>query len=180
VRLEAPDEVVDPIRAALDSGHALELTYLGAARDEVTERMVDPAEVVVIDGYAYLRAWCRQAAGMRLFRLDRILQLRVSAQAAQAPRDAPGQVEPMAATLAATGRTVVVDVPAGSTLTDRHPVLRRWQLPDGGTRAELPVGDYSWARRLVLGGAGEVILREPTWLADTVVEDAARALSALG
>lgn len=177
VRLEAPDEVVDPIRAALGIGRALELTYLGGGRDEVTERVVDPAEVVVIDGYAYLRAWCRNAQGMRLFRLDRVLQLRVSEQTASDRPDAPGQVEPMAATLATTGRTVVVDVPAGSAITERHPVLRRWQLADGGTRAELPVGDYAWARRLVLGGAGEVILREPAWLAESVVEDASQALA---
>ena len=179
VRLEAPDEVVDPIRAALDTGRALELTYLGGSRDEVTERVVDPAEVVVIDGYAYLRAWCRSAQGTRLFRLDRVLQLRVSEQPAGDRPDTPGQVEPMAATLATTGRTVVVDVPAGSGITERHPVLRRWQLADGGTRAELPVGDYAWARRLVLGGAGEVVLREPAWLAEAVVEDAARALADL-
>lgn len=177
VRVDLPDDVVDPIEAARAGGRALELTYLGAVRDEVTERVVDPVAVVVIDGYAYLRAYCRRAEGMRLFRLDRILQARVSPQAGQPVTEAAAEVEPMAVTLASTGRSVVVDVAAGSTLLDRHPTTRRWALPDGWVRAELPVGDYAWAEQLVLGGAGQVVLREPGWLSRRIVADARAARS---
>ena len=174
VRVDLPDDVVEQVDAALAAGRSLHLTYLGAVRDEVTERIVDPVGVVVVDGYAYLRAHCRTAGGMRLFRLDRILDLALGTEAAQPVSDADADVEPMAVALAATGRRVVVDLPAGSTLLDRHPVLRSWSLPGGGVRAELPVGDFGWARRLVLGSAGQVVLREPAWLVDQV-RDAARA-----
>ena len=75
----------------------------------------------------------------------------------------------MAVALGSTGKRVLVDLPAGSPVLERHPVSRRWSLPEGGVRAELPVGDYVWARRLVLGSAGTVVLREPQWLVDEVV-----------
>lgn len=171
VRVDLPDEVVTAVDAARTGGRALELTYLGAVRDEVTERVVDPVGIVVVDGYAYLRAWCRRAEGLRLFRADRILDLRVSAEPARPIPPGAEQVEPMAVTLAATGRRVVVDLPADARLLDRHPWLHRWPRADGGVRAELPVGDYGWARSVVLAAAGQVVLREPVWLVDQILAD---------
>jgi proteasome accessory factor C len=179
VRVDVPEEVAEQVQAALAAGRTLNLTYLGAVRDEVTERVVDPVGVVIVDGYAYVRAHCRSAGGMRLFRADRILDLSVGSEPARPVSGAEAAVEPMAVALAATGHRIVVDLPAGSPILDRHPVLRRWPLPDGGTRAELPVGDFGWARRLVLGSAGQVVLREPAWLVEQVVQTARTARSAL-
>jgi proteasome accessory factor C len=180
VRVDLPEELVATVDAALAGERALELTYLGAVRDQVTERVVDPIDIVVVDGFGYLRAYCRTAQGLRLFRLDRMLDLRLSVEPARPVPDAPAAVEPMSVALAATGRRVVVDVPAGSPVLDRHPVRRRWTLPDGRVRAELPVGEYDWARRLVLSSAGQVVLREPAWLAEQVLEAASAARARLG
>ena len=176
VRVDLPDEVVGPVEQALAADRAVELTYLGAVRDEVTHRIVDPLGVVVVDGYGYVRGYCRSAGGLRMFRVDRIRGIEVSALPARTV-ELPDEVEPMAVALGSTGRMVVVDVPEGSPLLDRHPVTRRWALPDGSVRAELPVGDFAWARRLVLGSAGEVVLREPDWLVAEVL-DAARVARA--
>ncbi|HEX6888041.1 MAG TPA: WYL domain-containing protein [Candidatus Nanopelagicales bacterium] len=180
VRVDLPEDLVATVDAALARGRALELTYLGAVRDQVTERVVDPIDLVVVDGFGYLRAHCRTAEGLRLFRLDRMLDLRLSADAARPVAAAPASVEPMAVALSATGRRVVVDLPPGSPVLDRHPITRRWTLPEGWIRAELPVGDYAWARRLVLGAAGQVVLREPDWLAEQVLEAALAARHQLG
>ena len=72
----APDIAEDPIaatvRAALADKTALRLTYYSASRDAVSERIVDPVRIVLVDNYSYLQAWCRQAEGVRLFRFDRI------------------------------------------------------------------------------------------------------------
>jgi proteasome accessory factor C len=48
------------------------MRYYSASRDETGERTVDPVRLFEADGRNYLEAWCRQAEGMRLFRLDRI------------------------------------------------------------------------------------------------------------
>ncbi len=174
VRVDLPADVVGPVETALADGRAVELTYLGAVRDEVTERIVDPLGVVVVDGYGYLRGYCRSAGGLRMFRVDRIQAIAVSGLPART-LEVPGEVEPMAVALGSTGRVVRVDVPPGAALLDRHPVSRRWALPDGRVRAELPVGDFAWARHLVLGSAGTVVLREPEWLVEEVVGSARAA-----
>ncbi|MGB8021848.1 MAG: WYL domain-containing protein, partial [Candidatus Nanopelagicales bacterium] len=174
VRVDLPGDVVGAVEAALAAGRAIDLTYLGAVRDQITERTVDPVALVVVDGYPYLRAHCRLADSPRLFRLDRVLAAHVSPESARTvgnPADAG--VEPMAVVLAESGRRVVIDLsPAGRHLLDRHPTTRTWSLPDGWIRAEMPVGDYEWARRLVLGSAGTAVLREPAWLAEQVLAEA--------
>jgi predicted DNA-binding transcriptional regulator YafY len=108
-----------------------------------------------------------------MFRVDRIQAITVSREPAREVQDT-GEVAPMAVTLGSTGRSVVVDLPEGSAVLERHPVSRRWALPEGLVRAELPVGDHRWARRLILASAGTVVLREPQWLVDEVLA-AARA-----
>ena len=168
VRVDLPSAVLDPVEQALATDRAVDVTYLGAVRDEVTQRVVDPLGVVVVDGYGYLRGYCRSAGGLRMFRVDRILDIDVSTEPARAVEGVE-EVAPMAVALGSTGRRVVVDLPDGSPVLDRHPVSRRWSLPGGAVRAELPVGDYVWARRLVLGSAGTVVLREPQWLVDEIL-----------
>ncbi len=170
VRVDLPDEVVGQVAAALAQGRALDLTYLGAVRDEVTRRIVDPLGVVVVDGFGYLRGYCRSAGGLRLFRVDRIQALGVSAEPAR-PVDETPEVTPMAERLGRSGHHIIVDVANAELLTDRYPVTRRWSLAGGGVRAELPVGDLAWARRLILGSAGDVVLREPAALVADVIEE---------
>jgi proteasome accessory factor C len=72
VRLPANAERLDAIGAAVEGGHALRMTYYTAARDETTERVVDPLRVLMVGGKAYLEAWCRRAEATRMFRVDRI------------------------------------------------------------------------------------------------------------
>ena len=94
------------IRHVVERRHALRITYYTATRDETSERVVDPMRVLIVDGRAYLEAWCRQAEAVRLFRVDRIDALHRArragrAAAAGAPqrpvrRRLPGQPRPAA------------------------------------------------------------------------------------
>lgn len=69
---EAVGRVRSTVRAALDHGRALRIRYYTASRDETSDRTVDPMRMLLADGRSYLEAWCREAEGVRLFRLDRI------------------------------------------------------------------------------------------------------------
>ena len=57
---------------ATDAGRAVEIDYLSGSRDELTTRVVEPVQVVTIDGHWYLDAYCHRAGDMRRFRVDRI------------------------------------------------------------------------------------------------------------
>ncbi len=65
-------EILAVVHRGLAEQRRLHLSYYVPARDETTERDVDPMRVSVVEGRSYLEGWCRLADAVRLFRLDRI------------------------------------------------------------------------------------------------------------
>ncbi|MBI3688183.1 MAG: WYL domain-containing protein [Actinobacteria bacterium] len=180
VRVEAREQTLAIVQQALGEGRALHLRYYSASRDESAERDVDPMRLLLVDGRSYLEAWCRHAEGTRLFRLDRIDEVRVLAEPAQPPPDAaprdltaglyqPAPEHPeVILRLAAAGRWVA----------DYYPCEKVRELDDGRLEITLRVADTDWVRRLVLrlGGAAEVLA--PPSLVGEVRAEAAEALAA--
>jgi predicted DNA-binding transcriptional regulator YafY len=163
---------------ALARDRRLHISYYVPGRDEATERDVDPMRLLVVEGRSYLEGWCRRASAVRLFRLDRILAIRVL----DVPRDVPDGAEP-------------VDVDGGlfrPSPQDVHVVLElasggRWvaeyfpceqveELADGWLRIRLRTPDTEMVRRLALrlGEDGRVV--SPDELARQVAADASMAL----
>jgi predicted DNA-binding transcriptional regulator YafY len=64
------------VRSAAEQGRTVEIDYLSGSRDELTTRVVDPVQVITIDGHWYLDGWCHRAGDMRRFRVDRINAVR--------------------------------------------------------------------------------------------------------
>jgi proteasome accessory factor C len=60
------------VRAATEAGRSIEIEYLSGSRDELTTRVVDPVQVITIDGHWYLDGFCHRAGDTRRFRVDRI------------------------------------------------------------------------------------------------------------
>jgi proteasome accessory factor C len=73
--VDAPSFLGD-VRAATEAGRSIEIDYLSASRDELTTRVVDPVQVITIDGHWYLDGWCHRAGDIRRFRVDRINAVR--------------------------------------------------------------------------------------------------------
>ena len=179
VRVERSDRNLVQIRRALDTGRALHLSYYVAARDERTERDVDPVQLHSVEGRWYLQAWCRLSEGMRLFRLDRIDALRVLSEpsrppASAVPRDlSEGVYQPAPEHPLVTLRLA----PVAGWVADYYPCESVRRLPDGGLVATLRVADPTWVRRLVLGFGAAAQVLDPPWLADQVRDEARAALA---
>jgi proteasome accessory factor C len=183
VRMPAHEAEVSRLRAtltgAVQSRRQVRLGYYVPARDEATERTVDPLRVVTAEGNTYLEAWCHQAEGQRLFRLDRVSSAEVLGTAVDEhpdvePRDlAAGLFQPSADDTLATLRLR----PQARWVAEYYPVETVTELDDGGLRVTLRAGDSEWLTRLVLrlGGAAEV--ETPTELAQTVRRAATDALA---
>ncbi|MBB5030738.1 helix-turn-helix transcriptional regulator [Prosthecobacter vanneervenii] len=62
------------VQRAMAEGRVLRLDYLGAARGEPTERLVEPRGLVFYMDHWHLIAWCRLREDMRDFRVDRIVR----------------------------------------------------------------------------------------------------------
>jgi proteasome accessory factor C len=168
------------LRAALADGRRVHLRYYVPGRDEATERDVDPMRLLVAEGRTYLEGWCRRAEGVRLFRLDRVLDLRVLDVDADVPGDAePVDVDAGLFRPSSADVVVVLDVSAAARwVAEYYPAESVADLDDGWLRVTLRTPDTGWVRRLALrlGDDGRVV--SPAALA-TEVRDAATAALAL-
>ena len=172
-------ETLAVVHRGLAEKRRLHLSYYVPARDETTERDVDPMRVSVVEGRSYLEGWCRLAEAVRLFRLDRI----TAASVLDAPADPPADAQPrdLDAGLFQAGPSdmrVVLEVgPAGRWVSEYYPCESVVPLPDGGARLELRTPDTRWVRRLALrlGNQGRVV--EPPDLVEAVTADAKAAVA---
>jgi proteasome accessory factor C len=173
VRVEVRERTLAVVQQGLDAHRALRLRYYTAGRDETTDRTVDPMRLLLVDGRTYLEAWCRRVEGTRMFRLDRIDEVRVLDEPARPPAEAaprdlaaglyqPGPDHPeVTLRLAAASRWVA----------DYYPCEKVRELPDGRTEVTLRVADTGWVRRLMLRlGGGAEVLAPPSLLAEVRAE----------
>lgn len=179
VELDHNERLLPVLQRAVDDARALQLRYYSASRDETGQRTVDPLRLFEADGRSYLEAWCRQAEGLRVFRVDRmddvvVLDEPASVPAGVQPRDlSEGVFQPASAHLLVGLRVG----PAYAWVADYYPAED--VSTDGEQlRVELRVADPGWVRGLVLGSAGQVEVLAPDWLAEAVRAEAERALDA--
>lgn len=74
---DAEDALLDQLRAAASERREIEMTYYSYGRDQRSVRTVAPWRVFADAGSWYLHAWCHQAQGERVFRVDRVERLQV-------------------------------------------------------------------------------------------------------
>jgi proteasome accessory factor C len=177
VRLPANAERLDRLRAAVEGGHALRLTYYTAARDETTERVVDPMRMLMVGGKAYLEAWCRRAEGTRLFRVDRIDAYSELDEPSAPPVEAvPHDVSAGVFRPGPELQLVTLRIGRGSRwITEYYPVeeVRR----DGDEWVvTMRVTDLGWAQRLLLGLGPDVVVVGPPELVERIRAQATAAL----
>lgn len=73
VDLGTPEaQVLDVLRRSAREGTEIEIRYYSANQDSVAQRKIAPWRVFAQNGAWYVVAWCSQAEGERIFRLDRI------------------------------------------------------------------------------------------------------------
>ncbi len=168
------------VRAALDQGRRLRITYVVAARDEATERDVDPMRVTTQDGHWYLQGWCHRADDVRLFRLDRVEELAVlDVQGIPPPQARPRELSPGVYVPADDDALVELELaPAAHWVADYYPHEGVTEGPVGTSTIRLRVADPGWLRRLLWRLGGQARLVSPAFLARDVLDGARRALDA--
>ena len=177
VRLPANAERLDRLRAAVDSGHALHLTYYTATRDETTERVVDPMRMLMVGGKAYLEAWCRRAEATRMFRADRIDDFTELDEPARPPREAvPHDVSAGVFTPGSDLPLITLRVGRGSRwITEYYPVEEVRRTGDEWV-VTMRVTDLGWAQRLLPGMGADVTVLGPPELIERIRAQATAAL----
>lgn len=172
------EAVYDEVRDAVRDHRALRLRYYTPGRDAIGERVVDPIAVQLIDGNAYLQAWCRRSEATRLFRFDRIEAARRLDEPATPPESAAesaspagweGQdlptaeleIDPEVLWVVENYLIDLIDEPAG--------------IPGDPVRALVRYGSPEWLVRFLLGFGGRIrVVNEPA-VGDEVAQRAAAA-----
>lgn len=179
VQIEGDVGHAEVLRDALAQDRRIHLRYYVPARDEVTERDVDPLRLVVVEGRTYLEGWCRLAEDVRLFRLDRIEGVQLLAEPATPPATASlrdlgvGAFSPTDAKL-----QVIVDLgPRALWAADAYPCDDLGDSASGGRLIRLYAGDVDWVVRLMLRLGDTARVVEPAAVAEEVQSVARRALA---
>jgi predicted DNA-binding transcriptional regulator YafY len=167
------------VRDALDRGRRLHLSYYVPGRDEATERDVDPMRLLVVEGRTYLEGWCLRAEAVRLFRLDRVLDLAVLDRPASVPPQArPRDVDLGLFRPSPDDAAVELELSAaGRWVAEYYPCEHVEELGDGRLRVGLRTPDTGWVRRLALRLGEDGRVMSPPELAAQVRDDAAAALA---
>lgn len=144
---------LDAIRDAIRTGHSLRVSYYSFNRDATEERTIDPYRLISRDGHWYLLAWCHQAAGERLFRLDRVAEVTVTADHFE-PRS-----DPQDRWLDFDGVEVTLRLAPGARWVAEHVPTRGLRETGAGLEVTLAVSELPWLARLLvrLGPDAEVV-----------------------
>jgi proteasome accessory factor C len=178
VALEPEDEVLTTLRAALDGHRRVHLRYMVEARDEVTERDVDPMRLLLREGRWYFEGWCRRAEAVRLFRLDRVVEATLlDLPAEPPPQAAPRDLEDGLFRPGPDDLRIVLDLaPQARWVADHYPAEDTEELTGGWLRMTLRTPDPGWLVRLLLQLGASARVVEPSSVADRVKATAREAL----
>lgn len=153
---------------ALEAQQRVELTYEGGARGDTTRPVVDPAAIVVRDGYAYLEAWSTDRDGWRSYRLDRIVAVAVTGTDGDDHGRPPLRDDWLSD--ASTEVTLRVEESAWW-ITENYPTSMI-----SGDLVTLRVVDPAWLRQLVLRLGAEAEVVDPLVAQDDAVLAAREAV----
>jgi proteasome accessory factor C len=176
---EETAEIRAAVQDAVKCERAVRIRYYSQSHDAMSDRVVDPMRLLLVEGRGYLEAWCRSALGVRLFRLDRIDEVEVLDEPSSPPPHArltdtsEGLFQPREDQKIA----VLLLEPDAHWVAEYYPVDHSAELSDGRTRVLMRYDDPSWMVRLLLGLGGDVHVEQPAELADEVVRRAREALS---
>ncbi|GAA0291678.1 MULTISPECIES: WYL domain-containing protein [Streptomyces] len=180
VTFESEGGVFADVDRAISERRRLWLRYYSPARDELTERTVDPIRLFAV-GHTYLEGWCHLSEARRTFRLDRVAEIRLLDERSEPPAIEPRDLSEGLVQPAAEDPEVVVEVgPGGRWVAEYYPHDSAEELPGGGLRIALRSPDPASLRRLALrlGRDGRIV--SPPELAHSARKAATEALAGYG
>jgi proteasome accessory factor C len=176
----AQEHILAAARDAVRRRRRVRLRYLVPSRDETTDRDVDPIRVRNSADRWYLEGWCHRAEAVRLFRLDRVLQIEVlDVDGTPPPQAVPRDGDPDLFSASPDDLLVTVELAPGARwVAEYYPVESVRELSGGRLRVQLRTASEDWLPRLALRLGGGLVVVAPDQVAGRVRElaDAALAL----
>ena len=148
-------EVSAAITDAMRTRTGLEISYHSLYRDEISSRIINPLEIIEVDGQRYLSSYCHTAGDFRQFRIDRIKSANVHVLLNQVPQNVNQS----------SSYTCTIKV-----LAPNREIAERFK------KTELPVNTHfefksfsqQWIERSVLASGNAVALQSPPQIRDSI------------
>ena len=144
----APDAITEQLRTAIETRHAVEITYYSYGRDDTGTRRIDPWAIHSEGGLWYLQGWCHLSNAERIFRIDRVRDAVLTNQSFVAPDPLP--VFTLFDGSNALGQITLLLQPEARWVTEYYPAESIEQHSDGTTTIRLAIGSLPWLERLLL------------------------------
>ena len=173
-----PDRL-ERLQGAASDHERVEIDYYSFARDEMTTRVVDPWRVFHAFGSWYVAAWCHRADAERLFRVDRVQDVRPTgatfdpAEHADHFDDDDVVYRPRPDDLRVTLRLS----PEADWVVEHYPHEQATRRRDGGWDAVLAISEPAWLERLLLELGPAATVTAPASARRVAGEAAARVLA---
>jgi proteasome accessory factor C len=152
-------DLLEQLRQAAATATEVEIDYYSYNRDVQSTRRIAPWWIFSDSGAWYVHAWCHQAEGERIFRVDRIEASRPLGHPAavrpEADREGSGVFHPRA-----DHPRVTLDLqPEAAWVVEHFPCEVIEDRSDGTVRATLVVTGQAWLERLLVqvGPAARVV-----------------------
>lgn len=161
----------ETLRHATRDRHKVRIEYRKADAAEATERVICPYGLIFSRGTWYLVAHCESSAGLRVFRLDRIVRVERLAENFDGPE------EEVLSSVVRDGHVFHTEDPVASVTIRYSPTVAGWiaereGVPldeDGSLTRDYPLADTDWAVRHVLQYGPEAEVLAPPEVREAVV-----------
>jgi proteasome accessory factor C len=170
-----PSGPLDAVRRAVEGGERIEIDYYSEKRDEVTTREIEPEHVYSAIGNWYAVAWDRLRDEERMFRIDRIREVRPTGETFE-PRGLAGPGRPL---YTPSDRDVEVRLRLGprARWVAEYYEVRDEREVDGEVEVVLPTPELTWVAKLALRVGPEITILEPPELVELARELADQTLA---
>jgi proteasome accessory factor C len=171
-------EILHSLLSAKDLSETVEISYHSLYSDEITERMISPLTVYEENGSNYLRAYCFKAKDIRIFRIDRVLNLTNIGKSEMATTPEAGTIyADLDVEVGKIAYLLQINV-VSRDLVERFNLNNRLGVDDQkvGKIVELTSFSHEWILRAVCATAGDVELKTPSDIRDEIAKSAQKIL----
>ncbi len=171
--------VVSTLCAAVQQERQVNLRYQ-AWEAGTTERAVDLYGLVYRAGFWYAVGYCHLREGVRVFRLDRVIQAEIGKKKYARPRDFDCLTY-VSNSIAMVPATWLVDVLLETTLIEAHrtvpPGLATLEQAPDGVNLRCYVNNIDWVAHVLAGLPFPMVIRQPPELYDALRRLAQKAIA---
>ncbi len=164
-----------PLRRAMAAGVQCDLVYAPADGTAPTDRALDPYVIAVADGHWYVIGACGKRQDVRVFRIDRIVDLRLTDRPFSVPSDFRPEDYVSDGRVFRSNQTTEVWINYRGSAASRMAERSRGDVhSDGSVSLCHEVAGPDWVVRHVLGFGGEAVVEMPAEMRTQVAAAADR------